>query len=271
MAQGTCTVDGCGRVEQLRRGMCQRHYVRWKKYGSTARRYYTCPKNHVLSPDNIVTDGKGSRRCAACQAAKPPPLACVIDGCPDPQIARGWCRKHYLRWYRFGDTGTPPRFMPKWCSVEGCDTQAVKLGWCVKHHARWKKRGTTDDPPPRPVKCSVDGCVRPPQARGWCKPHYKQLTGQGAAHEMRRYAQKLATETEPVDYGAILAEFGWVCHLCGGAIETRRDLHMDHVIPLARHGTHTYGNIRPSHRWCNQRKHAKLVEEFLAEAGLLSA
>lgn len=29
----TCSVDGCGRVEQLRRGMCQKHYLRWKKHG----------------------------------------------------------------------------------------------------------------------------------------------------------------------------------------------------------------------------------------------
>lgn len=28
---------------------------------------------------------------------------CTIDGCADPQVGRGWCRKHYLRWHKTGD------------------------------------------------------------------------------------------------------------------------------------------------------------------------
>jgi hypothetical protein len=32
----TCSVDGCGRTEQLRREMCQMHYLRWKKHGNVA-------------------------------------------------------------------------------------------------------------------------------------------------------------------------------------------------------------------------------------------
>ena len=28
---------------------------------------------------------------------------CSIDSCDDPILARGWCRKHYLRWYKHDD------------------------------------------------------------------------------------------------------------------------------------------------------------------------
>jgi group I intron endonuclease len=28
---------------------------------------------------------------------------CIIPGCPNLQKARGWCRKHYTKWYRHGD------------------------------------------------------------------------------------------------------------------------------------------------------------------------
>lgn len=28
---------------------------------------------------------------------------CSIPGCPNPEKARGWCRKHYTQWYRHGD------------------------------------------------------------------------------------------------------------------------------------------------------------------------
>lgn len=99
--------------------------------------------------------------------------------------------------------------------------------------------------------------------------HYKRLTGQGSAHEMKRHALKRGSEVESVDYEVILAEFGMVCHICGGQIASLAKLHMDHVVPLARGGTHTYGNIRPAHAYCNQRKSDKLMSEitFIQLAG----
>jgi len=30
-------------------------------------------------------------------------LLCSIPECGNPTLARGWCRKHYLRWYKHGD------------------------------------------------------------------------------------------------------------------------------------------------------------------------
>lgn len=46
---------------------------------------------------------------------------CSIDGCDSPVIGRGWCRRHYLRWYKTGDplklrnepTPLIERFWPK--------------------------------------------------------------------------------------------------------------------------------------------------------------
>lgn len=35
---------------------------------------------------------------------------CTLGDCTSPVVARGWCRKHYLRWYKTGDplaTRTP--------------------------------------------------------------------------------------------------------------------------------------------------------------------
>ena len=104
----------------------------------------------------------------------------------------------------------------------------------------------------------------PPRCRGWCKRHYKLLTGQGVSHEMKRYAAKCGSKVEDVDYEVVLATHGMVCHICGGEIESRRVLNMDHVIPLlgGHNGPHTYDNIRPAHRWCNQRKGTKLMAEI---------
>lgn len=72
-----------------------------------------------------------------------------------------------------------------------------------------------------------------------------------------RRARKRGTQVEPVDLTRVLEEHGPVCHLCGGDIKDG-DLHFDHVIPLARNGTHTHDNIRPAHAGCNLRKGCRI-------------
>jgi len=46
------------------------------------------------------------------------------------------------------------------------------------------------------------------------------------------------------------------CYLCGKPADT-----LDHVIPIARGGTHFPANLRPSCRTCNSRKGAKALNE----------
>lgn len=78
MAHGTCSVDGCGRVEQLTRGWCKPHYERWRRNG-------------VPGPPG--------------DARRTPLVACSVDDCDTITRggARGWCAKHYLRWQKYGD------------------------------------------------------------------------------------------------------------------------------------------------------------------------
>jgi HNH endonuclease len=192
----------------------------------------------------------------------PDSTTCSVDECTNPVLARTWCTKHYLRWYKYGDTGTPPRFVKKQCSVGGCERTAEKRTWCATHYRRWARKGTTDDPPPKPEFCAFEGCGLPPRARGWCKRHHKYMTRQGTEHEMRRYALKVGSQAGPVDYAAILAEHGMVCHICGCGIRSRRELNFDHVIPLTRGGPHVQENILPSHKSCNVSKGNRLMSEL---------
>ena len=45
-----------------------------------------------------------------------------------------------------------------------------------------------------------------------------------------------------------------VCYLCGTPVWPGVNLHMDHVVPLARSGIHCADNIRPACGPCNQNK-----------------
>jgi hypothetical protein len=71
---------------------------------------------------------------------------CSIDGCENPVKGRGWCRVHYLRWYK---TGNPLTIRPgRWegyerptCSVTDCDGPAHARGFCTIHFPRYRRHG----------------------------------------------------------------------------------------------------------------------------------
>lgn len=74
----------------------------------------------------------------------------------------------------------------------------------------------------------------------------------------RYEARKRATQVGPVDYKAILARDGLVCHICGQAVEPA-DVEFDHVIPVSKGGPHSAENIRVSHAACNNWKRARIL------------
>lgn len=71
---------------------------------------------------------------------------CSIEGCDSPTKARGWCRAHYLRWYKTGD---PLMIRPaRWdgyerpsCSVNDCEQLAHARGLCAVHFPRYRRHG----------------------------------------------------------------------------------------------------------------------------------
>ena len=96
-----------------------------------------------------------------------------------------------------------------------------------------------------------------------CKP---------AAATRRRRVEDAAAEArlrratiEFVDPIVVLSRDDWRCYLCGCSTppDLRGSYHpqapeVEHVMPLARGGDHSYANTRCACRQCNQRKAAKL-------------
>jgi hypothetical protein len=74
---------------------------------------------------------------------------CMVDGCGLKHFGRGYCRNHYERWKRNGDTELRIHRGP--CTVEGCQGRVVARKMCKRHYRRWQKYG---DPlaPRQPMK-----------------------------------------------------------------------------------------------------------------------
>ena len=64
------------------------------------------------------------------------------------------------------------------------------------------------------------------------------------------------------DWARLVARYRGRCAYCGERPDT---LHREHVIPIARGGRHSIGNILPSCPTCNYRKKTKLLVEFRRE------
>lgn len=114
-----CSVTGCDRPTDTR-GMCQAHYLRWRKDGDP----------HPERPIRQTMPIAGP---------------CLIGECPNPRIARGYCSPHYQRWMRHGDPlggGPVQRYRAGGpCAVEKCERVARSKGMCGMHFARLRKHG----------------------------------------------------------------------------------------------------------------------------------
>ena len=79
----------------------------------------------------------------------------------------------------------------------------------------------------------------------------------------KRRAQIGATihKVTPKQWGEIQARYK---HHCAYCLKPFKTLTMDHVVPLARGGDHTVGNIVPACAKCNSAKHARHQLDFVA-------
>lgn len=113
--------------------------------------------------------------------------------------------------------------------------------------------------------CAEPGCGKPSIAKGVCGSHYKlqwrKLNPDKAIAADHRYrSRKRDAWVEDVSRTVVLERDNWTCHLCGETIPQnikyphRQYGTLDHVLPLAKGGTHEYANVKAAHFICNALK-----------------
>ena len=76
----------------------------------------------------------------------------------------------------------------------------------------------------------------------------------------RRRARKRGRHNEHISHLKVFDRDAWLCHICGKPVDRGlafpdpMSASLDHVVPLAKGGTHTYANVACSHLICNSRK-----------------
>lgn len=74
--------------------------------------------------------------------------------------------------------------------------------------------------------------------------------------QAKRRARKRALPAEDVKRSLVFERDEGTCGICGEAVDPA-DWHLDHVVPLAKGGHHTYENVQVAHPGCNQSKGAR--------------
>lgn len=74
-------------------------------------------------------------------------------------------------------------------------------------------------------------------------------------HNEVRLGRIRASFVEKIDRRRVYALSNGMCGICGDPIDDEQ-WQVDHVVPLARGGAHSYANVQASHRICNLRKGA---------------
>lgn len=76
---------------------------------------------------------------------------------------------------------------------------------------------------------------------------------------------------DTIDALTLFDLFGWTCIICMESIDRRRRCPdwraatIEHIVPLAKGGTHTWDNVAPAHYKCNMQKADLSCEELAAK------
>ncbi len=243
-----CSVDGCFN-KVLCSGLCNKHYLRLKRYGRLGTKEDYKNKNQT----------------------------CSVDGCEKPAAQNGMCATHYQRVRFYNSTELPERDFVKnhKCSVEGCDLQAIKKGMCDKHYHRFIKHGDVNHVERMignkglPCACgngkieNLDMCKKCYIKHMRENPDkYKYKETQRRNSRIRR-ARKRSAPSEPYTTEQVYEKTNGICGICGEKIHLGLEVNdlkrltVDHIIPLSKGGTDYFDNVQPAHSICNSKKNNK--------------
>lgn len=126
------------------------------------------------------------------------PNPCAVEECATrADGGRGWCKKHYKRWRKYGDPSVVHKLArgPERCSVRDCEKPFKANGYCSTHNYR-ARRGLPLDAPiatsqagvPLP-SCSAPGCEQQAwwRSAAHCPMHTQRLRRYGSLDDPKRF------------------------------------------------------------------------------------
>lgn len=158
----------------------------------------------------------------------------------------------------------PGRVTARYCSQE-CRMEAKRRK--AREYDKSRRQRTLI------VKCRECGVVFVPEygskLRAFCSDQCRRNYNRRVGKATRRVRLRTNGPAVPIDPIAVFRRDKWRCQLCG--VRTPRRLRgtthdrapeLDHIVPLALGGTHTWDNVQCVCRKCNREKSAKVLGQL---------
>ncbi len=158
-------------------------------------------------------------------------MNCTVPNCPNPPnvpgSARGLCRAHYKRWYRYGSEHEPPRKVVSWagevCSETGCGKPVKVHGLCVNHYPVMRRRTNPAAQAIRNKAFKARRMAKQDVAMGRPRPSHCELCGEAGTG---KYGHKWVGIVFDHCHESDMPR-GWLCDRCNkvlGLVEDKPDL-----------------------------------------------
>lgn len=169
------------------------------------------------------------------------------------------------------DAGLPLGDYSQECDRCGCDISNLRQGTrrCLEcRHRTAPIYPTTICINPRcgvaftPFKAGQQSCGNACAQKVWkaANPQSEEWNDRRRANYQKRRALKRLLPAENVISRTVFERDGWMCGICSGPVDASLawpdpySPSLDHVVPLARGGHHTYQNTQLAHLRCNVSK-----------------
>ena len=223
-----CFIEGCSK-KPLAKGMCNRHYTLYKIHGDPEGGRY------VYKIRKAITHDDGTRTCSECEERKP-----IGDFHKDKNASDGYRSK-----------------------CKACRLKSVKNWYKKNHEVQLEKHRKS-------YKRDVEK-IRTRDNERYERDREKRIA-LATEHSHRRKARKLNTVVEKgISVLSLKKRHGTKCHYCQKEMDFSKGVGrkfnsdmatIEHLIPLARGGEHTFANTVLACRFCNISRGAKSQEDF---------
>lgn len=228
MPEGTCSVAGCDNTGKLARGWCNTHYLRWRKYGD---------------PNAIV-------KAAATPAVDLPDGRRVCKRCGIPQELEQFDVDRRSKTGRRADCKTCRGSYMKTYYVNNADSR--------KQYMRERLASNPDH-------------VRALDSARYIRDKDRRVALATEASHVRRSRILGREHDEGITAKRLRKIHGDRCVYCGTELDFGRytlktrpstQATIEHIIPIARGGTHTWTNCTLACLRCNLSKNSRTVDEW---------
>jgi len=283
-----CKVEGCG-TKPVAKNLCSKH---WK-----LERQKTIGNCSIAECNNKVR-AKGMCSSHYAKASQESKDICTVEGCEKKILAKKMCNAHYTMFRLHGDPLAGAYRMPFKKAIDHGDGTRT----CTKCSQRLpitsfhKDKSATDGLRAMCKKCRITN-VKVWYQENLEERRIKQTTRRrnnvevererdnkryerdrekrialATEHSHRRKARKLNTVVEKgISILSLKKKHGTKCYYCGKEMDFKKGVGrrfnndmatIEHLIPLARGGEHTFENTVLACRFCNISRGAKSQEEF---------